>query len=373
MDSTPLNNLIVILIFGSLLLLSFIKFTNPLNINRKGNFWFALFLFLYATFWLEEIAGYVGCNIEDSIVAALVHYIQIFTPVFLYMSVLFYTKPTFVLISRHLIYLIVPFIFLVICFYRFTFSLTDTHYISWIIVVIILCQALFYSLLSYIKIEQHQKQILLFASNTRGISLLWLKYIVLQVIVVCVVFVLYNILASGSKPNLLINTINLFTVYIIAFYSLMQKEIFPINEQQKSQLLFINANEEDIIFKKKLVSDDELERIKSNLTHVMETKKPYLDSELNLVKLADMLSITPHQLSYSINSGLNGNFFQYINKYRVEMAKELLLSTEYESKTMLAIAFDSGFNSKTSFNTTFKKMTNQTPSQFKKSVQNIQF
>jgi AraC-like DNA-binding protein len=97
----------------------------------------------------------------------------------------------------------------------------------------------------------------------------------------------------------------------------------------------------------------------------MMIKKPYLDSELNLIKLAELLQMTPHQLSYIINNGFNENFFQYVNGYRVEKAKELLVEDEMNKLSILGIAFESGFNSKTSFNTTFKKFTGQTPSEFK--------
>ncbi|MEF9477974.1 helix-turn-helix domain-containing protein [Chryseobacterium sp. 1B4] len=97
----------------------------------------------------------------------------------------------------------------------------------------------------------------------------------------------------------------------------------------------------------------------------MEIQKPYLDSELNLIRLAEMLSVSTHHLSYVINTGFGKNFFQYVNEYRIDHAKKLL--KEPDSKlSILGIAYESGFNSKTSFNTTFKKVTGQTPSEFKK-------
>jgi len=97
----------------------------------------------------------------------------------------------------------------------------------------------------------------------------------------------------------------------------------------------------------------------------METQKPYLDSELNLIKLSELLSVSTHHLSYVINTGFEKNFFQYINEFRIDYAKKLLKGNQKLS--ILGIAYESGFNSKTSFNTTFKKFTNQTPSEFKNS------
>jgi AraC-like DNA-binding protein len=83
------------------------------------------------------------------------------------------------------------------------------------------------------------------------------------------------------------------------------------------------------------------------------------------------MNITSHQLSYVINTGFNENFFRFINQYRVEKAKELLLLEEMNRLSILGIAFESGFNSKTSFNTTFKKFTGQTPSAFKEMRSNL--
>ncbi|RTZ46439.1 hypothetical protein EJ377_19570 [Chryseobacterium arthrosphaerae] len=61
--------------------------------------------------------------------------------------------------------------------------------------------------------------------------------------------------------------------------------------------------------KKKLISDEELAKIKAALENLMETRKPYLDSELNLIRLAEMLSVSTHHLSYVINTGLKRTFF----------------------------------------------------------------
>ncbi|WP_281979263.1 helix-turn-helix domain-containing protein [Tenacibaculum mesophilum] len=98
----------------------------------------------------------------------------------------------------------------------------------------------------------------------------------------------------------------------------------------------------------------------------MKTKHLYLDNNINLASLAEEMQITSHQLSYVINNGFNQNFYQFINSYRIEKAKKLLMDKSSEKLSILGIAFESGFSSKTAFNTTFKKLTNQTPSEFKK-------
>jgi AraC-like DNA-binding protein len=145
-----------------------------------------------------------------------------------------------------------------------------------------------------------------------------------------------------------------------------QKEIFPLDEEDRNDIIAINDGEHLTEMRRKIIPDEELATLKSQLNQLMQNQKPYLDSELNLIKLSQILNLTPHQLSYLINYGFNENFFHFINRYRVEKAKELLKAEKLNKYSILGIAYESGFNSKTSFNTTFKKMTNQTPSEFKK-------
>ncbi len=101
----------------------------------------------------------------------------------------------------------------------------------------------------------------------------------------------------------------------------------------------------------------------------MQQNKSYIDPELSLQALADLLGRNAHHLSQAINSENNGNFFDFVNSYRVEEVKSRLLDPQHKGETVLNIALASGFNSKASFNRIFKKHTQQTPSSFRKSTQ----
>ena len=107
-----------------------------------------------------------------------------------------------------------------------------------------------------------------------------------------------------------------------------------------------------------------LEEQKTKLLQYLQTAKPYLNPELTLADLARQLNTTTSNLSKTINAGFSKNFKDFINEYRIEAVKEKLKNGETEQLTLLAIAFDCGFNSKATFNRTFKKFTNHTPSQF---------
>ena len=109
-------------------------------------------------------------------------------------------------------------------------------------------------------------------------------------------------------------------------------------------------------------SDTYLQR----LLDLMKTEKPYLDGDLTLQKLAKALAISPHHLSQTINEQLNQNFFDFINAYRIEEAKRMLLDPAKKHYSILAVSEEVGFNSKSAFNTAFKKHVSMTPSEFRK-------
>jgi AraC-like DNA-binding protein len=101
------------------------------------------------------------------------------------------------------------------------------------------------------------------------------------------------------------------------------------------------------------------------LKTLMTTEKVYLDSTLTLPRLAQRLNVSLHLLSHEINSFYNQNFTEYINSYRIEESCKMLSSDLFDNLTIEGIAYDSGFNSLSTFNTAFKKQMNCTPSQFR--------
>lgn len=103
------------------------------------------------------------------------------------------------------------------------------------------------------------------------------------------------------------------------------------------------------------------------LNQFMEKDKLFLDSELTLAKLAKKMNISSKQLSQIINQIENTNYSQYIAKYRVEQAEAYLKNPDYHNYKIAAIAFESGFNSISSFNITFKNLTNTTPIDYRES------
>ena len=155
----------------------------------------------------------------------------------------------------------------------------------------------------------------------------------------------------------------LILTFYIGYYSILQQEIYPYQQKDVVELGGIfEADRQNV--KVKRMTSEQLAFSQQKLLHLMETEKVYLDPDLGLPQLAERLHMSTHDLSFVINEGFQENFFQFINRYRVEEAKILLRSDQHKHLSILGIAFESGFRSKTTFNTTFKKVTGLSPSQF---------
>jgi AraC-like DNA-binding protein len=105
------------------------------------------------------------------------------------------------------------------------------------------------------------------------------------------------------------------------------------------------------------------------LNNHIEEKKPYLDPNLSLRTLAEQIGIHPNQLSWLLNESIGKSFNEFVNHYRVDAFKKYVKDQRNAHLTLSGLAFESGFNSKTVFNTYFKKETGLTPKQYLKEQQ----
>ena len=141
------------------------------------------------------------------------------------------------------------------------------------------------------------------------------------------------------------------------------------NKKLCSEKLENGVGEAELIPEDQKVDPEIVAEVVKRLKNAMEEKKLFIDPDLSLPVLAKEIKTTTNTLSYVINRHLQSNFYNFVNGYRIEEAKGLLLDKEYDNKNILAVAYDSGFRSKTTFNTMFKKCTGLTPSEYKKTVE----
>lgn len=138
----------------------------------------------------------------------------------------------------------------------------------------------------------------------------------------------------------------------------VQEQLFP------SQLFRLNKGKKS---KKRLLDEATTSAYKEQLIEYVEAQEAFLDPDLSLRTLAEQIDIHPNQLSWLLNESLGKNFNEFVNHYRVEAFKRLAQDPSKSNLTILGLAYESGFYSKTVFNTYFKKETGITPSQFLKS------
>ncbi len=112
----------------------------------------------------------------------------------------------------------------------------------------------------------------------------------------------------------------------------------------------------------------QIEIYKKRLTTLMSQDKVFLDPDITLPKLAAMVDCSVNHLSQAVNSGFNMSFFDFLNSYRIDEAKNILLRCDAMSQSILDVSFAVGFNSNSAFYAAFKKATGQTPAQFRRAV-----
>lgn len=125
------------------------------------------------------------------------------------------------------------------------------------------------------------------------------------------------------------------------------------------------SKKEEKPYKNSSLTDTDREKYKTYILNLMKEEKPYLDPDLRLGELASKLGISTSHFSEVLHYCFKENFYNFINFYRVLEAQELMKKSQYKEAKIIAIAFDAGFKSKTTFNRVFKNFTGQTPSEYR--------
>src|SRR5690606_4280220 len=148
-----MNTLIIILLFGSLLLLSFLLIANPVSVNKKANFWFGLVMLFWSTFWLEEIFAIISLDFQSNLFWLPIRFFQFSTPVVFYYSITFYANPNFRCRKKDFIHFIIPVILFVVLIVNQFYS--DNANLPHVLNALVIIQAFYFIIISYIKIQKH--------------------------------------------------------------------------------------------------------------------------------------------------------------------------------------------------------------------------
>lgn len=199
-------------------------------------------------------------------------------------------------------------------------------------------------------------------SEAQKTSLKWLSATIIFFLFLFILSLLNNLLEIAAIPAY--HTPFLIAIILLLFFFVNRLNFKALNNPE----IFSWVNEDDVVVDIKTASPptlpDKTEELNALAAH-MQNNKPYLNPELTVEMLAKQLRMHPKELSKLINEHLQQNFFDFVNRYRIRDAQDLLLNSPDKKITVLEILYKTGFNSKSSFNTLFKKYTGVTPTEFK--------
>lgn len=237
-----------------------------------------------------------------------------------------------------------------------------------LISVLINLSGLVYIILSLRALLRHKRSVKDRFSYTDKVNLQWLFRLVIGL--ACIWFLVF--LADDS---IIFTAVVLFVLFI-GYYGIKQVGVFTnpatLHFAPQPENL-ISEPDSDAVpsakYEASLLDTETLDTMHRELEQLMATEKLYLIPELTLAMVAQKMEIHPNTLSQLINTAEQKNFFDYINMLRIEAFKERLAMPENQKYTLLSLAHECGFNSKTSFNRNFKKATGQSPSEYLNNLQ----
>ncbi len=196
----------------------------------------------------------------------------------------------------------------------------------------------------------------------------WLKQLLIYYLITIIVLLLVTIMNLDNDYRIIIASYLAFIMYVIGYKIMTDTS----DGSPKIDISEISRKEKQNKYGKTGLTEDKKSALKEKLLKQVEKNRIYVDPEITLGKLAEAVGASQNQVSQVINEQFGKNFYEFINGYRVDLAKKLLVSEEYKNESILSIAFEVGFQSKSTFNAVFKKITNMTPSQFRKNHSNKQ-
>jgi len=219
---------------------------------------------------------------------------------------------------------------------------------------------------------KHPQQAKNYYSSLEKVRLTWLRNLLLASVVLWLPVAdnWFGINVIGIQFHLASSLFFTGFIFIMGYQGVRQPQLFIPAEaptpKRVEELPTPAADEPGRKYEKSGLSAEKTEAYLQQLLQAMEKDKLYTNPELTLQELANTLNISTNHVSQLLNERLRVNFFDFVNGYRVAEVKQELLNPRKRHLTILAIALEGGFNSKTAFNIAFKKHTGLSPSQFKR-------
>ncbi len=232
-----------------------------------------------------------------------------------------------------------------------------------------------YMISSLFLLRKHKRIIGRNFSYTEEIDLKWLNYVLGIMIFVWIIVVVANglsdyteVIKGRTVGDIIYGSVTV-AIFLYGFFGIKQQIIYTapkvdIREPSTEGVIGLSTNQ----YQKSGLKKEDSERYLKELLKFMKENTPYLDGKLSLKEVATALEISTNHLSQVINENLEKNFFDFVNGYRVDLVKQKMTDPSNKNYTLLSLAYDCGFNSKSSFNSIFKKYEDLTPTEFMKTL-----
>jgi AraC-like DNA-binding protein len=235
--------------------------------------------------------------------------------------------------------------------------------------LIFYASVLIYMIFTFILLSKYRKNTTMYADQSSSdINLFWLNFVSILFSALFISYIVIggiNALTFSNKIDLdLISNIGLIIlVYAVSYFGIKQPFILKAvyYKSQKTDIIKENGYNR----KSKPLRTDSENQVKALKMH-METNKLYLQPDLSLADLAQTLGVSKSELTSLLNDYMGINFFSFVNQYRLKNVLQKLEDSKSDHLTILSIAYDSGFNSKSTFNGLFKQHTGLTPTVYRR-------
>jgi AraC-like DNA-binding protein len=228
----------------------------------------------------------------------------------------------------------------------------------------------------WFKVRRYERMIRNTYSSIDSITIAWIRKVIISFVLGLaagsISYLLFFVVIKFKLMYLFTPMAAVFSAFYISYKAFHQPDVFLlakpplIAEQEKSRQSGEERQESaGQKYEKSRISDEGCEILLQRLERVVRAKRPYADSDLTLPKLAAMLNASHHHLSQLLNQRLGTTFYDYVNRLRIEEVKRCLADPEKIEDSILDIALECGFNSKSTFNKIFKQETSLSPTQYR--------
>jgi len=233
-----------------------------------------------------------------------------------------------------------------------------------------------YSIATIVFLRRHRRRIEDSYSSLEHVNLRWLLVLTLAGAAIWLLATVFHVVDLLRPPGTVISEDSIVAlgiailVYGIGYMALRQPEVFtvPTGEWRVQRPAAESAPPAGTSprYERSGLSEREAAALQARLVAVMDQEHPYRNSDLTLADLAERLQTSPHKLSEVLNTQLGQTFYDFVNGYRVREVQSRLADDTTRNLTLLALALDAGFASKSTFNAAFKKATGRTPSEYRR-------